>query len=408
MSRGTVAGVVALVVGAAVVVALSVGAAGPPPFDATSTSPSGYAALATILRDSGAQVDVRTATSVAQQGFGPGDLVVVPAPELASFAELDALRAAAADGATLVLGSPPPERASTIDVGSLDEFVAPVSSTELVDDDLLARTPAQPVDPGDCDAVEFAGLGPLDGAFAAPFVPSGEPGARRACWGNATGTLVSSEQVGDGTVVTLASPELITNARLWPDKEGGGEPLANAALLLRPAEVAAAAGPVRVTFVRAEPSPDASIRGGGPSTPLRLLPAGVQAALVVAVVSFLFYAWGRSRRLGRVVRERAPVEIAGSEFVEAVGDLLRRRGSPARAAAVLRSEFRRRVGTAAGLGVAPSDEALLAWLERYSSHDVARLHAALSAPVAGPEELLDVARSLDAIEQEVSGVRHPT
>ena len=128
---------------------------------------------------------------------------------------------------------------------------------------------------------------------------------------------------------------------------------------------------------------------------------------MVAVVAFGFYAWGRSRRLGRVVRERAPVEIAGSELVEAVGDLLRRRGSPDRAAAVVRSEFRRRIGSAAGLGVAPSDEALCAWLERSSRVDPAHLRAALTSPVTTADELVGVARSLDAVEQEVTGVRHP-
>ncbi len=407
MNRGALLGVVAVAVGAVVVVVLSLGAAGPPPFDPGSTAPSGYAAVATILRDRGAGVDTRTATSVARQGFGRGDLIVVPAPELASFDELDAFTAAARQGATVVFGSPPPEREATIDVGSLDDLVVPVPSTELVDDDLLARTPASPVSPGFCDAGEYRDLGPIDGAFAAPFVAGSDSGAVRVCWADGADTLVSVADAGDGTVVTLAAPTLLTNARLWPAKEEGGVPLANAGLLLRPAELAAADGPVRVTFVRAEPSPEASIGGGAPSNPLRLLPVGVQAALVVAVVAFGFYAWGRSRRLGRVVREQAPVEIAGSELVEAVGDLLRRRGSPDRAAAVVRSEFRRRIGSAAGLGVAPSDEALCAWLERSSRVDPAHLRAALTSPVTTADELVGVARSLDAVEQEVTGVRHP-
>jgi len=405
VNRGTTIGAVVLTLAAVVVVVLSLGATGPPPFDAESTSPSGYAAVATILRDRGALVDVRTATSVAQQGFGPGDVIVVPAPELASFADLDAFTDAAANGATLVYGSPPPQRESSIDVDSFDEFLAPIPSTELVDEKLLARTPAVAVPPGECDIVDFAALGQIDGAFAIPFTPSADQPEQRTCFGDAVGVYTSARNVGAGIEITLAGPTMLSNARLWPDKENGGEPLANAALLVRPVEVASSAGPARVTFVRAESSPGSSIGSSGPSNPLRLLPSGIQVALLVTVVAFVFYAWGRSRRLGRVVRERAPVEIAGSELVEAVGDLLRRKGSPDRAAVVLRSEFRRRMGVAAGLGIAPSDDVLLSWLTRHSSVDPAQLHATLSGPIASSDALVALARRIDSITEEVTGVR---
>src|SRR5690606_12276607 len=65
-------------------------------------------------------------------------------------------------------------------------------------------------------------------------------------------------------------------------------------------------------------------------------------------VAFGFYAFSRGRRHGRVVTEPAPVTIAGSAFVEAVGSLLERQGDVGRAAEVLREgrcrELARRLG----------------------------------------------------------------
>jgi hypothetical protein len=75
-------------------------------------------------------------------------------------------------------------------------------------------------------------------------------------------------------------------------------------------------GAARVTFVRAEPSPDASIQGDAPRSPLRLLPTGVQAALAMPAtvargapsIPQIF-----SARPGSSVNSRAPSVLQRAE-----------------------------------------------------------------------------------------------
>ncbi len=405
--RGSVLTLVVVVL-AVVVVVVSLGTTPPPPFDATSTAPSGYAALARIVADRGADWESRTATSVAQQGYGPGDVLVVPAPDLASFEELGAFREAAEAGAVVVFGSPPPDPDALLGEGDLGPLAGdPIAGTGP-DDDLLARQPASPTDPGVCDVAELAALGPIDTWFTAPIPVEG----RSSCFGDGTDAYLVVEPVGAGRVVTLSGPELLANARLWPDKEGGGRPLDNAAVLVELAGLGAGAGPPeaggrRITFVRAEPSPDPAAAAGQPTNPIGFLPDGVRVALVAGVVAFCCYAWFRARRLGRVVREPAPVRIAGSELVVAVGELGRRRGATGRAAAVLRAEFARRVGPAAGLGPAPDPGRLVDWCARQSGRSADEVATLLIREVTGPEALVRLAGALDALEEEVSRVRQP-
>jgi len=402
-SRGAVVVGAVLAVLAVLVVALSLATTPPPPFDPTSTAPSGYAAIARLAEERGIVWEQRTAVSVAQQGYGPGDVILVPTPGLASFAELDALREAAAAGAVVVFASPPPDPgAPIVDPGVLGGVDA---AGQVPDDGILARQPAQPFRPGDCDVAGLDDLGDIDAYFSVPITTDG----RSSCFGDGVDAHVVVEPVGDGRIVTLSGPELFANARLWPDKENGGRPLDNAALFLAVAALADGpeSAPVRLSFVRAEPSPDAAQSAGQPSNPLRLLPSGVQAGLVAAVVAFCCYAWARSRRLGRVVREETPVRIAGSELVEAVGELSRRRRSTTREAAALRAEFARRVGVAAGLGPAPGWGELVEWTARHSGRTPAEVVAILSDEVTSQESLVRLSGALDALEEEVSRVRRP-
>ena len=53
----------------------------------------------------------------------------------------------------------------------------------------------------------------------------------------------------------------------------------------------------------------------------------------------MVFALWRARRLGRPVAEVQPVEIAGSELVVAVGNLLQKSGRPETAAERLRSDL---------------------------------------------------------------------
>jgi len=399
----------ALFVGAAVlVVVLSLRAAPAQPFDAESTAPGGYGVLAELVRGRGAETMQRTAVSVAQQGLGRGDVIIVPVPSFASRGELDEFTAAAERGAVVLFGSTPPA-----DVGPAPDALGPLSDTPEptpfipIDDQVLAEAPAEPAEPGVCDIDALSGLGAIDTAFTQRFVVDGEP----SCFGNGDAAQVSRRTVGTGSQVTLGGPEMFANARLWPDKESGGEPLDNAVVALRllgPTPDGVTDG-VRVTFVRAEPSPGAISDGGnGTSNPLRLLPTGVQLALGVAVLAFVLYAWSRARRLGRPVREHVPVAVAGSELTAAVGDLLRRKGSPERAAEVVRAEACRELGVAAALGPAPDHATLCTWVAARTGRSVDEVADTLTrSPVTSSDDLVRLIRSIDQLHEEVRHDRLP-
>ena len=406
--RGGRIGLALFVIVAVLVVVLSLRAAPGQPFDAESTSPGGYGALAELVRGRGAETMQRTAVSVAQQGLGLGDVIVVPVPGFASRDELDEFSAAADRGAVVVYGSaPPPDVAPTPEVlGPLSDD--PVSAPFVpIDDQVLAETPAEPAAPGRCDVAALGGLGPIDVAFTQRFDVEG----RASCFGDGAQAQVTRRSVGAGAEVTLGGPEMFANARVWPDKESGGAPLDNGALALRllgPTPDGATDG-VRVTFVRAEPSPGAVSDGGnGTSNPLRLLPTGVQLALGVAVLAFVLYAWSRARRLGRPVREQVPVAVAGSELTAAVGDLLRRKGSPDRAAGVIRSEASRELGVAAALGPAADPAALCSWVAARTGRSVDEVADTLyRSPVSTSDDLVRLIRSIDQLHEEVRHDRLP-
>ena len=281
---------------------------GAPPFDPGSSQPDGYRAVALLLQETGAEV---RSGSIGQSGgdaesFIPGatsgDAFVVPVAEYLDDRTRMMLREAASSGSTVVLSG--------------------VEGFSMIDGASLTRTPARPVARGSCDIGELASLEAVDDIGGMRLR---RPAGSRGCFGDATESLVTSSAVGDGTLVELASPYLWANARLQPDKEDGGRALDNG-----PMATALLGGAATVTFLAVEP-PEGFLADGTRS-PLELLPLPVELALLQAAGAFLVFLLWRSRRLGRPVSEEVPVEIAGSELVEAVGGLLRRRGSPAGAA----------------------------------------------------------------------------
>ena len=185
---------------------------------------------------------------------------------------------------------------------------------------------------------------------------------------------------------------MFVNARLQPDKENGGQPLANAALA-----VALLAEADRVVFV--DPVPSAGVTPDGTQDPLSLLPLPVRLALAQLAVAVLIYLWWRARRLGRPPVEELPVEVAGSELVVAIGDLLRRRGSAQRSAAALRTETRRVLAARLGAG---GDLARV--VAERTGRDPAEVAAALDGtgapPVTSDAQLVALARTLETIRQE--------
>ena len=373
------------------------------PFDAGSTAPDGYAALAILLRDRGDEVRSATAAEVAERtGWSLQDVLVVPVPAYATSAERESFTDAARAGATVVYGEPVQDGA-----GTQGEAVDVPFDSYWIDARTLADTPADPVGSEVCDMAELAGLGPVDAAFARVVTVGPDD---TSCYGRSgAAALFQRRVIGAGSLVTLGSPYLWANARLQPAKEIGGRPRDNAATALRvlasgdSGELGTSDRSTRITVVVARPSPGAAINGS--RDPLELLPVPVKLALVQLVAAFGIFVWWRSRRLGRPISERMPVEIAGSELVVAVGDLLRRKGNPTRAAGVLRAEIRSTLGSRLGVPPSASVDVLSFLVAQRTGRDPAQVHAALAdGQIADSEGLVRLARTLDSIRQEVLDV----
>jgi hypothetical protein len=264
----------------------------------------------------------------------------------------------------------------------------------------LADTAAFPDPPGRCDIASLVGLGDIDTAFSVQIpVLEGE----RSCYGTGVDAYFTERSEGAGTVVTMSDPLLWANARLQPAKEEGGDPLDNAATFL----ALAGAGPgTEVRFLDPAAAPGAS--PNGTRDPIELLPLPVKLALVQGLVALLLWLWWRGRRLGRPVTEPLPVEIAASELVAAVGDLLRRRGSAGRAATSMREDTYRLLARRLGIPPGAPPAALVDRVAARSGRPPAEVAAVLLDPsqpggtsVHDTEALLRLAHQLDAIRQEV-------
>ncbi len=399
MSSGMRAALVALVVAVAFGAFLTTRAAPVPPFGVESAAPDGFGALSILLSDRGVEVSSAIAGDVLSGSLeaGPGDAIVVAVPALATDAELDRIEAMASDGATIVLGEPRPSDDEG-DVGDMDLTV--IDQLSFLGGRTLIDEPADPIDPGDCDISELQGLGPIDAAFSVGM----EIGSERRCYADLSGAQFLWRQVGGGSVVTMASPLLWVNARLQPNKEDGGEPLANGPTALRLLGDADS-----VVFIDAVQSPGAPIDGS--QDPLTLLPLPVKLALVQLLAAFVLFVWWRSRRLGSAVTERLPVEIAGSELVVAVGELLRRRANAGRAATTVREETRRVLGERLGMGPHADPRAMVEVVAARTGRPPDQVGAALygdpAAPVNSSEALVQLSRTLDSIRQEVLSVHSP-
>ena len=373
MNRGRapmVAGIALLVAVAAAIMWLSEPAA--VPFDVDSSAPDGYRAVRILLEDSGVEVRSARATDLLEDPPPSGQAVVVPVWDYLDDTERLELEALAESGVLLVRSA-------------MEYFVT-------MDNSALAHAPAIIEERGYCDILELEEMTAIDSFDGLGVAPDSEA---QLCFGDRSSAAVVQDDVGAGAVIELDSPYLWANARLQPNKEEGGVALDNG-----PMAVAILAEAGSVTFVEAKPTP--GVTPEGTRNPLELLPFGVKLALAQAVGAFVLYAWWRGRRLGRPVREEMPVEVAGSELVEAVGGLLRREGSPAGAARVVRHEFVRTVGARLGVPPDAGPDAMAQLIAMRTGRDPAEVHAVLvSGQVGSAEGLVHLIRQLDSIRTEV-------
>jgi hypothetical protein len=132
-----------------------------------------------------------------------------------------------------------------------------------------------------------------------------------------------------------------------------------------------------------------------------LLPSWWQLAVVQAFVAVAVLAVWRGRRLGPILVEPLPVSVRASETVEGHGRLYQRIGARDRAAAGLRGRCRVRLGRA--FGHVDDVEALSAVVAGRTGQDVRSVQHLLGGPPpATDDDLLNLAMSLDQLEQEAS------
>lgn len=345
--RLVVLGLVALVVSALVLIGRP--DEGGPPLSPEGTGPLGTKALVLLLGEVGAEVDVRSTPPTSGH-----DVTLVLADDLADD-DRDRLRQWVAAGGTLVVADP-------------SSPLAPPSGAATAD----------PVLERGCEVAALAGVERVAPSGGALYVPSG---AATACFG---GFVVVGEE-GAGNVVAVGGAGAFVNGVLGDED--------NAALA---AAVLAPAAGTRVAFLQ-PPLP-----GGGTRSLGDLVGDGVRSFLWQLAVAFLVFALWRARRLGGVVAEPQPVELAASELVVAVGNLLEQAGHRDAAGDLLRDDLRRSLGERLGSGPAASAEEVAEVASVRTGIPSARLLNILRpSRLDRTEDLLALAVDAEAVRREV-------
>ena len=352
-----------LLVGAGLLlVALLVGApdeGGGEPFDPGSTAGNGTRALVDLARSFGAEVDTGSSVPSADADVA---LLFVDALDQA---QTDEVEAWVRDGGRLVVADPFSSMSAQVE-SSVGAFgVAPQLEADRCD--VPSLSDLDRVDPG--DAVRYQ-------------VDDGD----RSCFGDGREAYVVVHPEGAGEIVSVGGGTAFTNEWLGRDDNA-----ALAARLVVPDPATTLSVLVPST---AEGATDRSLAD--------VLAIGARLAMVQLVVAFGVYAWFRARRLGAPVVESQPVEIAGSELVVAVGQLLQQSKDPGRAAALLRVDARRRIAERFGLPADVPIAVLVDTVVARTSLDPELVERALfDLPVRDDHELLVLAQDVHAVRQEV-------
>jgi hypothetical protein len=357
-----------LTLAAAIILAAVVGgrtSARGPALGPDSTSADGAKALRLLLQGLGSQVEVGpdaptavaapTVALVLVDGLGPAERV-----QLANWVR---------GGGTLVLADPRSPLA-TVTPARRQGITGPATASGS----LRPRCPLGAVQ-------EVGVISPEGGLMLKPAPDS------TACFPSGEGAFLLARDMGAGTVVVLGGPALWTNAGLG---RADNSVLAAALLAPRPG--------TRVVWMVAPRV------GGGRLTLLGLISPRVKEGFWQLAVAFVLLGLWRARRLGRPVVEHQPVELAGSELVVAVANLLQQGRRVEQAAAILRADLARVLADRLGVGSGATDmEALAELVSSRAGLDRDRVLATLGGP--GPLDeagLLALAQAGEAIKQEVA------
>lgn len=338
--------------------------------DPEATSPGGARALVTLLRDRGVEVIVARNVDDVEKAARPDSLLLVA--ETANTRGDDLLnRLAAVPGDRLV--------------------VAPtVRSREILAPELTLSRDGQPDRQPDCPLREANRAGPaqIEGGDIYERADDGSlAGALTRCYG---GALVRYNSDGR-TVTVVGTADFMTNGSLL--KEG------NAALAMNLTGDRARL----IWYAPQRPQGDRS----ADATVAELIPdAFFWVVAQLCVVTALLALW-QGRRLGPLVAEKLPVVVRASETVEGRARLYRSRRARDQAAAALRTATLQRVIPRLGLGINPSENAVVAavgppiWTRQGTDEPTVQ-RILFGPPPDTDSDLFGLAQALDDIERQVS------
>ena len=211
----------------------------------------------------------------------------------------------------------------------------------------------------------------------------------QACFTRGDGAFVIALPQGSGWVVATGGAGAFVNARLASEDNA-----ALAANVLVPEPGTRVAVLERATVGAAE----------GDRSLADLVPDGVREALVQLLIAFVVFALWKGRRLGRPVSEVQPVEIAGSELVVAVGNLMQKAGRPEAAASQLRDDLRRDLTSRLGLPPDATADVIADVAAARSGVVRDRVHSVLTDPApTSADALIQVAQDIEQVRTDVLG-----
>lgn len=213
-------------------------------------------------------------------------------------------------------------------------------------------------------------------------------GGVAGCFEEDDQAFVVLDERGAGNVVGVGGSTVFTNQDIG---DADNAVLASSLLVPRPG----------VTVAIVEPA----VIGGGEDGLGDLIADNVRSGLWQLVVAFCVYALWRVRRLGPPVAETQPVELAASELVVAVGNLLQQARRRDQAAALLRDDVRRRLAARLGLGAATPAREVAEVAAARSGVPVERVWSVLGpSPLRGDEDLVALAGASESLRQDVARV----
>ena len=342
--------------------------------DPEATSPGGARALVTLLRDRGVEVIVARNVDDVEKAARPDSLLLVA--ETANTRGDDLLnRLAAVPGDRLVVEPT-------------------VRSREVLAPELTLSRDGQPARQPDCSLREANRAGPAQIEGGDIYERAGDDslagsltGPLTRCYG---GALVRYNSDGR-TVTVVGAADFMTNGSLL--KEG------NAALAMNLTGDRARL----IWYAPQRPQGDRS----ADATVAELIPdAFFWVVAQLCVVTALLALW-QGRRLGPLVAEKLPVVVRASETVEGRARLYRSRRARDQAAAALRTATLQRVTPRLGLGINPSENAVVAavgpLIRTRHGADEPTVHRILFGPPPDTDsDLFGLAQALDDIERQVS------